>query len=264
MKQHTGSLDVVLGAAILSLSAFAGCQSSSGLLKSTESCTEPAPEYGRGSSGEVGHHSGQFWFSGQNSGRGSSQECRGNGDDGVCKRNDTIDRAAVPAPHGTYVSQWNDAMICSARQQQLLISRHEWFSGGNELGPEGREHVLQLSELMKSSGYLITIELEPVHLDYDETFEEATARTVQLNEQRREFVVQLMNDSGVADADQRVFLLPSNSVGVRGVEAPRVYNRLLFGGQGGGGGGNQNGEGNMGAGQGMGAGGGGFGGGGIF
>jgi uncharacterized membrane protein YgcG len=154
-------------------------------------------------------------------------------------------------------------MICSARQQQLLISRHEWFSGGNALGPEGREHVLQLSELMKSSGYLITIELEPVQLDYDETFEEATARTIQLNEQRREVVVQLMNDSGVADAYQRVVLLPSNAVGVRGVEAPRIYNGLLFGGQGGGGAGNQNGGGNMGAGQGNG-GGGGFGGGGIF
>jgi hypothetical protein len=257
-QQHTEPLEVVLGAAILSLSVFAGCQSSSGLLTSRESCAEQ----GRGSSGAVGNHNGHLWFSGQNPDRGSGQECRGNGNDGVCKRSDTIDPAAVPASHGTYVNQWNDAMICSARQQQLLISRHEWFSGGNELGPEGREHVLQLSELMKSSGYLITIELEPVQLDYDETFEEATARTVQLNEQRREVVVQLMNDSGVADADQRVFLLPSNSVGVRGVEAPRIYNGLLFGGQGGGGGGNQNGGGNMGAGQGNG--GGGFGGGGIF
>lgn len=259
-QQHTEPLEVVLGAAILSLSVFVGCQSSSELLTSRESCAEQ----GRGSLGAVGNHNGHLWFSGQNPDRGSGQECRGNGNDGVCKRSDTIDPAAVPAPPGTYVNQWNDAMNCSARQQQLLISRHEWFSGGNELGPEGREHVLQLSELMKSSGYLITIELEPVQLDYDETFEEATARTIQLNEQRREVVVQLMNDSGVADADQRVFLLPSNSVGVRGVEAPRVYNRLLFGGQGSGGGGNQNGGGNMGAGQGMGAGGGGFGGGGIF
>ena len=259
-QQHTEPIEVVLGAAILSLLVFAGCQSSSGLLTSTESCAER----GHGSSGAAGNHNGHFWFSRQNSGLGSGQECRDNGNDGVCKRSDTIDRAAVPAPPGTYVNQWNDAMICSARQQQLLINRHEWFSGGNALGPEGREHVLQLSELMKSSGYLITIELEPVQLDYDETFEEATARTIQLNEQRREVVVQLMNDSGVADAEQRVFLLPSNAVGVRGVEAPRIYNGLLFGGQGGGGGGNQNGGGNMGAGQGNGGGGGGFGGGGIF
>jgi hypothetical protein len=258
-QQHTEPLEVLLGAAILSLSVFVGCQSSSGLLTSTESCAER----GRGPSGAEGNHNGRLWFSGQNSGRGGGQECRENGSDGVCKRSDTVDPAAVPAPPGTYVNQWNDAMICSARQQQLLISRHEWFSGGNALGPEGREHVLQLSELMKSSGYLITIELEPVQLDYDETFEEATARTIQLNEQRREVVVQLMNDSGVADAYQRVVLLPSNAVGVRGVEAPRIYNGLLFGGQGGGGAGNQNGGGNMGAGQGNG-GGGGFGGGGIF
>jgi hypothetical protein len=77
-------------------------------------------------------------------------------------------------------------------------------------------------------------------------------------------VVQLMVDSGVADADQRVGVLSSNGVGVRGIEAPRIYNGLLFGGQGAGQGGNQNGGGNMGAGQGMGGGGGGFGGGGIF
>lgn len=261
-QQHTEPLEVVLGAAILSLTVFAGCQSSSALFSSTESCAEQ----GRGSSGAAGLHGGHLWFSGQNSGRGSGQECRENGNDGVCKRNDTIDSAAVPAPHGTYVNQWNDAMICSARHQQLLISRHEWFSGGNELGPEGREHVLQLAELMKSSGYLIAIEQEPVQLDYDETFDEATARVAELNEQRRNVVVQLMVDSGVADADQRVDLLPSNGVGVRGIEAPRIYNGLLFGGQGAGQGGNQNGGGNMGAGQGMGGGGGGggFGGGGIF
>jgi hypothetical protein len=117
---------------------------------------------------------------------------------------------------------------------------------------------------MKSSGYLIAIEQEPVQLDYDETFDEATARVAELNEQRRNVVVQLMVDSGVADADQRVGVLSSNGVGVRGIEAPRIYNGLLFGGQGAGQGGNQNGGGNMGAGQGMGGGGGGFGGGGIF
>jgi hypothetical protein len=259
-QQHTEPVEVILGAAILSLSVFAGCQSSSGFFSSTDSCADQ----GRGSSGTSDIHNGHLWFSGQNPRRGSGQECRGNGNDGVCKRSDTIDRAAVPAPPGTYINQWSDAMICSARHQQLLISRHEWFAGGNELGPEGREHVLQLSELMKGSGYLITIEQEPVQLDYDDTFEEATARVAQLNEQRRDVVVQLMADSGVADADQRVFLLPANGVGVRGVEAPRIYNGLLFGGQGNQQGGSQNGGGNMGAGQGMGGVGGGFGGGGIF
>jgi len=242
---------------ILSLIVIAGCQSPAGFLKTDSRAREE--ECLQGAAGL----SGSECLSGGQSGSGARvQPRRENGNCKECRRNDTIDPAAVPAPTGTYVNQWNDAMICAARQQLLIVSRHEWFSGGIELGPEGRDHVIQLAERLQYSSEHVVIELEPVQLDYDETLEEATSRTLQMNEQRRELIIELMFQYGVPDADQRVILRPLDPVGVRGLEAPRVYNSLLFGGQGGGQGGNQNGGGNMGGGQGNGGGGGGFGGGG--
>jgi|GEM_PF-1009205 len=256
--RYAGIFDAIPGAMILSLTVIAGCQSSAGFLKTDSRANEEACRQGA-----AGRSGSEFLSDGQSAGGARVQQCRENGNGKECRRNDTIDRDAVPAPTGTYVNQWNDAMICAARQQHLIVSRHEWFSGGIELGPEGRDHVSQLAESLQYSSEQAVIELEPVQPDYDETLEEATSRTLQMNEQRRQAVIELMVESGMPDADQRVILRPLDPVGVRGLEAPRVYNSLLFGGQGGGQGGNQNGGGNMGAGQGNG-GGGGFGGGGIF
>ncbi|MFM8477484.1 MAG: hypothetical protein ACKOEO_17010, partial [Planctomycetaceae bacterium] len=70
---------------------------------------------------------------------------------------------------------------------------------------------------------------------------------------------------GVEDAEQRVVFSSERPVGIRGIEAPRVYNTLAGGGmgQGGGGGGGGMGQGG-GMGGGMGGGGGFGGGGGLF
>ncbi len=225
-----------------------GCQNSSGFLQSKETCATAHPGIrGSSPSGSSGDMNGQCSPIDDH-----IQHCHGNADE--CKRPDDFDRAAIPAPPGTYVNQWNEAMICSARQNHLIVSRHEWFSGGFELGPEGREHVISLAPRMVGTLDNVFIELEPVQLRDQETLEVAMARTLQLNEDRLRAVVLLLTESGLTDSDERVFLVPLEGVGVRGVEAPLIYNRLLFGGQRGG----QNGGGNMGGGQD----GGGFGGGG--
>jgi hypothetical protein len=159
-------------------------------------------------------------------------------------------------------------MICAARQYHLIVSRHEWFSGGIELGPEGCNQVGFLETRLGGNSDNVFVEMEPVQPNYEESLEDALNRTAALNEDRRAAVVQYLSDAGLPDAEQRVFLMPLERVGVHGFEAPRVYNRLLFGGQGGGQGGNQNGGGNMGGGNmggGQGGNGGGFaGGGGAF
>lgn len=157
---------------------------------------------------------------------------------------------------------WNDALICSARRHDFVISRHEWFSGGGQLGPEGRQHVARIAAVLSQYPDNIIIEAEPTELRGEGTLDEALARTAGLNEQRRNDIVATLMNHGVLDAQQRVILAPIDRVGVRGVEAPRVYNQLLQGGFGGRGG--QRGGGTGGGGFGRGGGGFGGGGGGFF
>lgn len=174
---------------------------------------------------------------------------------------------AIPAPPGTYVNGWNDAMICSARNQEYVVSRHEWFSGGEQLGPDGRKHVQRLAQSLATHDGYVFIEEEPVDIQSRETYDEALIRTQTLNEHRGQVVASELQELGIADAHQRVIIGPLDRVGIRGVESPRVYNQILFGGGRGGGlmGGAGMGMGGMGMG-GMGGGGmgGGFGGGGFF
>lgn len=178
-------------------------------------------------------------------------------DEEACERQADFGKAAVPAPPGTYVNGWNDALIDSARRHDFVISRHEWFSGGGQLGPEGRRHVARMAGVLPQCPDNIIIEAEPAELRGNETLDEALARTAGLNEQRRNDVVGTLMDHDVLDAQQRVILAPIDRVGVRGVEAPRVYNNLLQSGSGG-----RGGQRGGGIGGGTGGGGGGIGGGG--
>ncbi|WP_146509533.1 hypothetical protein [Thalassoglobus neptunius] len=180
-----------------------------------------------------------------------------------CRRPDDFGPYAVPAPLGTYVNGWNDALICSARDQQYVISRNEWFAGKEQLGPEGREHVIALATALIGHGKIVVVETEPVILEGDESLDDAYKRTAFLNEQRRMNVVAELQRNGLMDADQRVVLSPVRGVGVHGAEAPRIYNQLIDG-TGVGGNGTQGGQGNGNSGLGGFGGGSGFGGGGIF
>ncbi len=183
-----------------------------------------------------------------------------------CKRADDFGPDAIPGPPETYVRPWNDAMICSARQQQFLFARHEWYNGGLQPGPEGQRHLNTMAEAMLVAPHQVVVEEEPPLLFQDEAYQDAIARTDALNQQRRAVVVDALLKAGVADAEQRVWLSSIDRVGIHGAEAPRAYNRLIFGGnqQGNQGGGMGGGLGGAMGGGGFGGGGGGFGGGGIF
>jgi hypothetical protein len=151
-------------------------------------------------------------------------------------------------------------MICAGRNSQYVISRHEWFSGGEQLGPEGRIHLRNLSNAMLGNTDPIVVEAEPTELLSGETLDEALARTDDLNQTRVRDIIQTLQEAGVADAPQRVLLSDLDRVGLHGVEAPRVFNRMMGGrGQGG-----QGGRGGIGNGNGNLGGGGGGGGGGFF
>lgn len=177
--------------------------------------------------------------------------------------------AAVAAPPGTYVNAWADAMASQAVVQREIISRNLWFDGGKELGPDGREHLLKISESFGGQPRLILIEEEPVTIAANQSYAEALEANGILNNQRKANVIRMLAELGLDGAEELVFFTSDRSVGVRGIEAPNVFNRQFIGGMGGGigRGGRGGGLGGIGGGIGGGVGGiggGGFGGGGIF
>lgn len=176
-------------------------------------------------------------------------------------RREVIPKAAIPASVGTSVNAWESAMISESQVQQQMLARHLWYSAGATPGPEGRRRIGELAEQMRSTAGLLVLEAEPVQPEYDESVEDAVQRTEDLNLQRRAWVIEQLAASGVVNAEQRVVFGSQRPLGIRGIEAPRIYNSLAIGGFGQGQG---QGGGGMGGGmqQGGGMGGGGFGGGG--
>jgi len=174
------------------------------------------------------------------------------------KRHPDIGKTAIPSPPGTYVNPWYDAQICSARAYDYVISRHEWFAGGRELGPDGKLHVRKLADALLSCPERVILEAEPVMFEGTEELDVAEQRNAELNEDRRQAVIATLVEHGVTDAEERVFVAPLDRVGVHGIEAPRIYNQLIRGGGGGGGRGQSGGGGFGGGGGGFGGGGGGI------
>jgi hypothetical protein len=151
-----------------------------------------------------------------------------------------------------------------------MLTRNLWFDGGNELGPDGREHLVRFAESFGESPRMILIEEEPVAITSGQSYADALAANGLLNNQRKAAVVNTLAGLGISDAEGLVFFTSDRSVGIRGIEAPNVLNRQFMGGMGGRGGmggglgGGMGGGMGGGLGGGMGIGGGGFGGGGIF
>ena len=167
-----------------------------------------------------------------------------------------LPKDAVPVPAGTYVQHWRGAMSNAAQQQQCVISRNEWFDGGNQLGPKGQQHVKRIAESLMMQPCLVVIETEPVALQPGGSYDDALLFNETLQAERKAAVVNALVEVGNADAADWVVFAEDRSVGVRGIEAP-----IIFNGQFGGGGGNQGGIGRGMGGGGMG--GGGMGGGGM-
>ena len=170
-----------------------------------------------------------------------------------------LPKDAVPVPAGAYVRNWRGAMSNGAQQQQWVISRNAWFDGGSQLGPKGQTHVNRIAENLKMQPCWVVIETEPVALQPGGSYDDALLFNETLQAERKAAVVNALAEVGNEDAADWVVFADDRSVGVRGIEAP-----IIFNGQFGGGGGNQGGVGRGGGGGfGGGLGGGGMGGGGM-
>ena len=173
-----------------------------------------------------------------------------------------LPKDGVPVPAGAYVQQWRENMVQEAQQRHWLITRNEWFDGGSQLGPEGRRHVNRIAEAMKLQPNWVVLETEPVALQMGASYEDALQDHEALQAERFDAIVTALTEAGNVDAASWVVFEDDRSVGVRGIEAPIIFNRQFMNGGGGNRGGIGRGMGGqMGGGLGGGLGGGGFGGG---
>ncbi|MEM9365512.1 MAG: hypothetical protein AAGD07_05910 [Planctomycetota bacterium] len=170
---------------------------------------------------------------------------------------------AIPAPNGTYLSHWRERMSSAAHDEWWVVERNEWFDGGSRLGPKGLEHIKQMARGFNETPRWIAVENAAFAFEGEEDYDEAIARVRQLNLERRNEIVAQLAECGVIDAESWVVAVEDRTVGVRGIEAPNVYNQLFQGGQGTGNRGGAGRGGFGGGGIGGGLGGGGFGGGGV-
>ena len=184
---------------------------------------------------------------------------------------DPLPLGAIPSPPGTYVNHWSDAMVQQAANRQAIITRNLWFNGSTELGPDGQEKIMELAESLKQHPHWVWLEEEPLEIGPTQSYEEALAEQLELNAARRNNVINSLASIGVVGIDEFVEFTTEKPVGIRGIEAPQVFNtQFMGGGMGGrggrGGGGIGGGGGGLGGGGlgGGGFGGGGFGGGGFF
>jgi uncharacterized membrane protein YgcG len=174
----------------------------------------------------------------------------------------------VTAPAGTTLHAWQEGQHAQARLSELVVYQHEWYQGGDQLGPEGRRHIKQIaSELLSCPTSRAIVESKSVVIRYDddlterERYQKALEGTDALDETRRAILVGELLTAGVIDAEQRVIVDRAPAEGLFGVEAPNAYRNIQFGGVGTGRNGGMGGG--LGGGLGGGFGGGGFGGGGM-
>jgi len=152
-----------------------------------------------------------------------------------------IPRGAVPAPGGTYNTQWQQSQESRADEDDLVFYQYEWLDDSDRLSPFGERHAERLLARLPHAPSPIVIE---------------ASGDSQRDQSRVAAMTSHLAQYDAAWTDYPVVIGRSKAEPLYGFESPRVTNGFIggrgVGGQGSGGGGS--------GGGGFGGGGGGFGG----
>lgn len=129
----------------------------------------------------------------------------------------TIPPGAQPAPPGTYVNGFIKVQDTLAETDDFVIYKHMWYRGGKELGPLGRYQLDLISKRLAHVPFPVVI---------------ATSKNDELDEARREVILNLLSMRGFNDPSRVIVAYPV-AEGLEPDDIPRVANRLATGGPGG-------------------------------
>ncbi len=152
---------------------------------------------------------------------------------------------AIPEayPLGSVNRAHYHAMETNGEAADFIIHRNEFVGSTAELTPYGKDHIVEIGARMRSAPFPVIIERMENNADPE------------LDEHRRNIIVQVLHNFGNSDSDQRTFVSQAYGIGINSQEAEFDYSRFMFSRGFGGG--------NFGGGFGGGGAGGGFGGGGA-
>jgi hypothetical protein len=131
----------------------------------------------------------------------------------------TMPPGAIPLPPGSHVHSIFDAQCAKAEADDFVFYKHEWYLGGRELGPYGRYHLNEVTKRLRKVPFPVVIQ--------------PTADR-ELNEIRRQLIVQYLKLNDIPDAELRVLVAFPEAEGLFGEEAERIYILTVGAGRGGG------------------------------
>jgi hypothetical protein len=116
----------------------------------------------------------------------------------------SIPPGAIPAPVGTYLHKFIDLQAAKAEADDFVIYNYEWYLGGRDLGPFGRYHLNEIARRLPSVPFPVVVE---------------PSLDVELNEARRQVIVDYLALYGVPNPQDRVILAFPQAGGLYGEEA---------------------------------------------
>lgn len=128
---------------------------------------------------------------------------------------------AQPAPNGTYVRRFRDAEAAKAEMDDFVIYKYEWTmvdpesERRNQLGPFGTYHINEIVKRLPFVPFPVMIQAHKIDGD--------------LNEERRQYIVNILRLNGVPDAETRVVVGFPEAEGLYGDEAERIYLQMIAG-----------------------------------
>jgi hypothetical protein len=126
-----------------------------------------------------------------------------------------IPKGAIPAPPGTFATEWYARQAGKAEADDFVFYYNEWLDDQAVLGPYGGEHLDRVIPRLPYVPFQIVIQPEP--------------DKPALNARRHKAMIEALTAAGVPDAARRVVLARTPAEPLLGDEADLLYPRLIIG-----------------------------------
>lgn len=146
-----------------------------------------------------------------------------------------------PAPLGTLIDPVWQQQEANAEASDFVVLEHEFIGNTARLNAAGEDHVKKIAVRVNETPFPVIVAPSSMTPIPSDEFGFPVHNNPELDLQRRDVIVSLLEEMGVTDAGTRVVVAPELCPGFQGFEAQRAYyagfSRLGggFGGAGGGG-----------------------------
>jgi hypothetical protein len=150
-----------------------------------------------------------------------------------CARNHGAGMAILdpPQPLGALIDPVWQAQETNAEASDFVIHDHEFLGNSSEMNEAGLDHLEQIAARAAKDPFPILVEPNSMTAREGDEYGFAVHNDPELDLERREVVVALLETLGVPEAGERVVVSPALTPGFQSIEAENAYQRG-FSGQG--------------------------------